>query len=146
MPLNKININPNGGTVSVAIAFGFAQVGAYTLKLWFQNGQGKLLGEGVNTDFKPDLFDLPKPAKVNVGRILDCVATVLAPNPKPGERYRVEMIVRQDGKICGREVDEGALTRKSISTRLAAELAAAAIRAVTRATTRTTPGTRRRSR
>jgi hypothetical protein len=139
MPLNKITINTNGGTVSVAIAFGFAQVGAYTLKLWFQNGQGKLLGEGVNTDFKPDVFDLPKPAKVNVGRILDCVATVLAPNPKPGERYRVEMIVRQDGKICGKEVDEGALTRRSVSTRLAAELAAAAV-------TRAMPRTRRRTR
>jgi hypothetical protein len=139
MPLNKITINPNGGTVSVAIAFGFAQVGAYTLKLWFQNGQGKLLGEGVNTDFKPDVFDLPKPAKVNVGRILDCVATVLAPNPKPGERYRVEMIVRQDGKICGKEVDEGALTRRSVSTRLAAELAAAAVK-------RAAPRTRRRTR
>jgi hypothetical protein len=139
MPLNKITINPNGGTVSVAIAFGFAQVGAYTLKLWFQNGQGKLLGEGVNTDFKPDVFDLPKPAKVNVGRILDCVATVLAPNPKPGERYRVEMVVRQDGKICGKEVDEGALTRRSASTRLAAELAAAAVK-------RAAPRTRRRTR
>lgn len=139
MPLNKITINPNGGTVSVAIAFGFAQVGAYTLKLWFQNGQGKLLGEGVNTDFKPDVFDLPKPAKVNVGRILDCVATVLAPNPKPGERYRVEMVVRQDGKICGKEVDEGALTRRSVSTRLAAELAAAAVK-------RAAPRTRRRTR
>lgn len=143
MPLNKIRIAPDGGTVSVAIAFGFAQVGAYTLKLWFQNGQGKLLGEGVNTDFKPDVFDLPKPAKANVGRILDCVATVIAPNPKPGERYRVEMIVRQDGKICGTEVDEGALTRRSVSTRLAAELAAAA---ATRATPRTIPRTRRRSR
>jgi hypothetical protein len=139
MPLNKITINTNGGTVSVAIAFGFAQVGAYTLKLWFQNGQGKLLGEGVNTDFKPDVFDLPKPAKVNIGRILDCVATVIAPNPKPGERYRVEMIVRQDGKLCGKEVDEGALTRRSVSTRLAAELAAAAV-------TRATPRTRRKTR
>jgi hypothetical protein len=109
------------------------------LKLWFQNGQGKLLGEGVNTDFKPDVFDLPKPAKVNIGRILDCVATVIAPNPKPGERYRVEMIVRQDGKLCGKEVDEGALTRRSVSTRLAAELAAAAV-------TRATPRTRRKTR
>lgn len=143
MALNKIKINPAGGALKVEIAFGFAQVGAYTLKLWFQNGQGKLLGEGVNTDFKPDVFDLPKPAKANVGRILDCVATVIAPNPKPGERYRVEMIVRQDGKICGKEVDEGALTRRSVSTRLAAELAAAV---ATRGATRGTARTRRRPR
>ena len=124
MPLNKIKINTGGGPVQVEIRFGFAQVGAYTLKLWYQSGQSKLLGEGVNTDNKPDILALPKPAKSNVGRILDCVATVLAPKPKAGERYRVDMIVWQDGKECGREFDEGPLNRKSVSTRLAVELAA----------------------
>lgn len=126
MPLNKIPINPSGGAITVEIAFGFAQVGAYTLKLWYTSGQGKILGEGVNTDNEPDVFTLPKPAKSNVGRILDCVATVLAPNPRPGERYRVDMIVRQDGAECGREFDEGLIDRRSVSTRLAAELTARA--------------------
>ncbi len=124
MALNKIPIRTGGGPVKVEIAFGFAQVGAYTLKLWYQSGQGKILGEGVNTDLTPDVLDMPKPAKSNVGRILDCVATVIAPNPKPGERYRVDMIVWQDGLECGRESDEGPLSRKSISTRLAVELSA----------------------
>ena len=124
MPLNKIPIKQNGGVVSVEIVFGFAQVGAYTLKLWYLSGQGKVLGEGVNTDLTPDMFDLPKPPKSNVGRILDCVATVLSPNPKPGERYRVDMVVWQDGSECGREFDEGPLTSKSLSTRLAVELSA----------------------
>ncbi|HXF99523.1 MAG TPA: hypothetical protein VNL69_02000 [Bacteroidota bacterium] len=122
MPLNKIPIDPAGGAVTVEIAFGFAQVGAYTLKLWYQSGQGKILGEGVNTDNKPDVFTLPKPVKSNIGRILDCVATVLSPNPKPGERYRVDMIVWQDGEECGREFDEGLIDRRSVSTRLAAIL------------------------
>ena len=124
MPLNTIAIKPAGGPVTVEIAFGFAQVGAYTLKLWYQSGQGKVLGEGVNTDQVPDVFTLPKPVKTNVGRTLDCVATVLAPNPQPGERYRVDMIVRQDGQECGRESDEGQISQKSISTRLAIQLTA----------------------
>jgi hypothetical protein len=122
MPLNEIPISPSGGPVTVEIAFGFAQVGAYTLKLWYQSGQGKVIGEGVNTDNTPDVFTLPKPAKSNIGRILDCVATVLSPNPKPGERYRVDMVVRQDGQECGREFDEGLIDRRSVSTRLAAML------------------------
>lgn len=124
MPLNTIPIKPTGGPITVEIAFGFAQVGAYTLKLWFPSGQGKILGEGVNTDNEPDIFTLPKPAKVNVGRILDCVATILSPNPKPGERYRVDMIVHQDGVERGREFDEGPLDRRSVSTRLAVQLSA----------------------
>ncbi len=123
MPLNEIPINSSGGPVTVEIAFGFAQVGAYTLKLWYQSGQGKIIGEGVNTDNKPDVFTLPKPAKSNIGRILDCVATVISPNPRPGERYRVDMIVHQDGEECGREFDEGLIDRRSVSTRLAAILA-----------------------
>ncbi len=126
MPLNKIPIRPTGGPVTVEIAFGFAQVGAYTLKLWMQSGQGKVIGEGVNTDNEPDEFTLPKPARVNIGRILDCVATIISPNPKPGERYRVDMILWQDGEECGREFDEGLVDRRSVSTRLAAELTARA--------------------
>jgi hypothetical protein len=125
MPLNKIPIKATGGTVTVEIAFGFAQVGAYTLLLWNKTGNtNKRLGQGVNTDSIPDVYELPKPTKSNIGKLLDCLATVIAPKPRPGERYRVDMIVWQDGKECGREFDEGPLNRKSISTRLAVELTA----------------------
>ena len=125
MPLNKIPIKPNGGTVTVEIAFGFAQVGAYNLLLWNKAGTiSKKLGEGVNTDNIPDTFTLPKPTKNNIGKILDCLATVITPTIQAGNRYRVDMIVRQDGQECGREFDEGPIATKSITTRLAAELTA----------------------
>lgn len=124
MPLNTIPINPKGGGVSVEISFGFAQVGAYILKLWYASGKGRVLGEGVNTDATPDILPLPNPVKSNVGRIVDCLATVIAPNAAPGERYRVDMIIRQNGQECGREFDEGPITGKSLTTRLAVRLVA----------------------
>jgi hypothetical protein len=125
MPLNKIPIKPTGGTVTVEITFGFAQVGAYNLLLWNKTGTtNKKLGQGVNTDNVPDVFDLPKPTKNNVGKILDCLATVITPAIQAGNRYRVDMIVKQDGKECGREFDEGLILTKSVTTRLAAELTA----------------------
>ncbi|MDL1893202.1 hypothetical protein FBQ87_09980 [Sphingobacteriales bacterium CHB3] len=123
MPLNKIPINETGGTVTVEISFGYAQVGAYTLLLWNKTGSDyKRLGEGMNTDNIPDEFKLPKPVKNNVGKILDCLATIISPKPEEGGRYRVDMIVRQDGEECGRESYEGTISTKSISVRLAAQL------------------------
>jgi hypothetical protein len=123
MPLNTIPIGPKGGVVTVEIAFGYAQVGAYTLLLWTRAGDAnRKIGEGINTDNIPDEFVLPKPVKNNVGKILDCLATVLSPSVEPGGRYRVDMIVRQDGKECGREFYEGPIAAKSTSVRLAAEL------------------------
>lgn len=125
MPLNKISIRPAGGPVTVEILFGFAQVGAYNLLLWNKTGNAsKKLGEGVNTDNVPDQFDLPKPTKNNVGKILDCLATVITPTVQAGNRYRVDMIVRQDGQERGREFDEGPINARSLTTRLAAELSA----------------------
>lgn len=125
MALNQIKFKKDGGPLTVEISFGFAQVGAYNLVLWNAAGDDKKeLGEGVNTDLVPDTYVLPKPVKTNANKILDCVATIIAPNPKPMEKYRADMIVYQDGKECGREFDEGPLDRKSVSTRLAAQLVA----------------------
>lgn len=123
MALNRIQIAAQGGTVTVEIAFGYAQVGAYTLLLWNKAGTAnKKLGEGINTDNVPDEFSLPKPVKNNIGKILDCVATVLAPSVQPGARYRVDMIVKQNGLERGREFYEGDLQARSVSIRLAAQL------------------------
>lgn len=123
MPLNEIRFNKNGGPITVEIPFGYAQAGAYTLVLWDATGSKKQqIGEGVNTDQIPDLYTLPQPNSNNDGCILDCVATVVAPNPRPGEQFRVDMIVRQDGQELGREFDEGPIDGKSVSTRLAAKL------------------------
>jgi hypothetical protein len=125
MPLNQIRFDKGGGPITVEITFGYAQVGAYTLVLWDATGTGKRkLGEGVNTDLIPDVYVLPQPNVENDGRLLDSVATVIAPNPQPGERYRVDMIVRQNDIECGREFDEGPIDRKSVSTRLAVQLVA----------------------
>lgn len=123
MPLNKIHFRKDGPPVTVEIQFGYAQVGAYNLILWDATGSGKRkLGEGINTDLIPDIYTLPQPNSENDKRILDCLATIIAPDPKPGERYRVDMIVRQDSKLCGQEYDEGVIDKKSITTRLAVEL------------------------
>jgi len=123
MPLKQIPFQKSGGPITVEIAFGFAQVGAYNLVLWDATGNGKhQIGEGMNTDTIPDIYLLPQPNVQNEKRLLDCVATIIAPNPKPGEQYRVDMIVRQDGNECGRESDQDTIDGKSVSTRLAVQL------------------------
>lgn len=125
MPLNTIPFKSSGDPISVEVSFGYAQVGAYDLFLWDATGNEKLqLGEGVNTNQLPDVYQLPQPNSKNDGRLVDCIATVIAPNPIPGQRYRVDMIVRQGNTECGRESDEGAVDRKSISIRLAVKLVA----------------------
>ncbi len=123
MSLSEIRFDRKGGPVTVEIVFGHVQVGAYAVVLWDKKGRSReKLGEGINTDQIPDVYSLPHPNLSNDGGILDCTATILGGNPGPSERYRVDMIVRQDGVECGREFDEGVLASRSVSTRLAARV------------------------
>jgi hypothetical protein len=123
MALREIRFDRKGGPVTVEIVFGYVQVGAYAVVLWNTEGKSRRkLGEGINTDQVPDVYSLPSPIADNDGSILDCTATILGGNPGPDERYRVDMIVRQNGVECGREYDEGMLASRSVSTRLAVRL------------------------
>jgi hypothetical protein len=123
MALSEVQINCKGGPVTVEINFGYVQVGAYSLVIWDKRGKSKRkLGEGINTDEVADVYTLPQPNTANDGGILDCLATILGGAPGPDERYRVDMIVFQDGVERGREFDEGVLGSKSVSTRLAMRL------------------------
>lgn len=123
MPLTEIRFNRTGGPLTVEVVFGYVQVGAYALVLWDSKGRTKKkLNEGINTDQVPDVCRLPIPVTKNNGGILDCLATILGGTPGPDERYRVDMIVSQDGVECGREFDEGMLGAKSVSTRLVIRL------------------------
>jgi hypothetical protein len=123
MALHEVRFSRNGGPLSVEVSFGYVQVGAYALMLWDKKGKGKnKLGEGINTDDVPDIYTLPKPSANNDGAILDCLATILGGNPGPNERFRIDVIVYQDGIECGRQFDEGVLASKSVSTRLAIRL------------------------
>lgn len=122
MPLDTIAYAP-GQPLQVHVTFGFAQVGAYSLFLWDKNGSTKeMIGEGVNTDNVPDEFPLTQQSPYYDGRILDCIATVINPNPQPGDQFSVDMIVMQNGAELGRISDSGAIASKSISLRLAARL------------------------
>lgn len=123
MALSEIRFDPKGGPVTVEVVFGYVQVGAYAVVLWNMEGKSRRkLGEGINTDQIPDVYSLPSPVGNNNRAILDCTATILGGNPGPDERYRVDMIVRQNGVECGREYDEGMLASRSVSTRLAVRL------------------------
>lgn len=123
MALSEIRFDPKGGPVTVEVVFGYVQVGAYAVVLWNMEGKSRRkLGEGINTDQIPDVYSLPSPVGNNNRAILDCTATILGGSPGPDERYRVDMIVRQNGVECGREYDEGMLASRSVSTRLAVRL------------------------
>lgn len=123
MPLDTITY-ASGEPMQVHVTFGFAQVGAYSLYLWDKNGSTKeTVAEGVNTDNVPDEFPLSQPSAYYDGRIIDCIATVINPNPQPGDQFSVDLIVMQNGAELGRVSDSGTLDSKSLSLRLAARLA-----------------------
>jgi hypothetical protein len=107
--------------MTVEVVFGYMQVGAYSVVVWDKSGKAKKkIGEGVNTDQVQDLYTLPPPVSGYEGRILDCMATILGASPGLGERYRVDVIMRQDGVQCGVLSEEGQVGSSSVSIRLAA--------------------------
>jgi len=104
--MKTIHFNPEGGPLSVEVRAGFAQPGSYALMLWEANQNAVVWqrrGNFINTD--DDLYPLPGPAAVHHNRLLDCLATfTITP---PIDRYRLQVIVFQEGAELGMDVREG---------------------------------------
>ena len=123
MQLTQIPIAADDTTVTITVQFTPGDVGAYSLYLWNSQGtQRTLLREGINTDDISDNVDLQPPNSQYRNRIIDCIATVIAPNPAPGSQFAIDLIVTQGGTEKGRITDQGEIGSSSITTRLAALL------------------------
>ncbi len=123
MPIPQIRFARNGGPLEVEIQFGHAQVGIYTLILW-ESGSNTIVMErsGNNDNPQDDRYPLPLPTEKNDGRLVDCVATVIAPDFKPGDRYSIDVIVYQNETEIGRISDSGEIKEKSVNRELVAKL------------------------
>jgi len=123
MAIAKAKINPAGGPVSASVSFGYAQLGLYTIVLWSRDLSTSVpVGKGGSADSLPDTFPLPGHPADLVGCLLDCLASVMDPNPAPGNQYSVNLTVSQDGADIGSESDRGAIGSQMVFTRLVIQL------------------------
>lgn len=119
--MKTVHFNREGGPLSIEIRAGFAQPGSYGVFLWEANQNTVVFqrrGNFINTD--DDRYTLPGPASVHVGRLLDCLATfTITP---PIDRYRLQMIVFQDGAELGMEVREGKSDQPTVTVEIFIQL------------------------
>ena len=114
-----ITFDPSGGPLSAEVRCGYAQVGAYYLKLWESN---TLVLNEEGTFFNPDddRYELPGEASEQAGRLLQCTATIeLLP---PEKRYQLTLALIQDGSEIGSAVAEGETDQHQVTESLFVEL------------------------
>ncbi|MGH7676341.1 MAG: hypothetical protein ACREMV_13805 [Gemmatimonadales bacterium] len=128
MPLSQVKIQPEGGVLSVDVAIGHGQIGAFQLTLFDAEGANPVdVGKGVNTDNVPDDFEIPvPPANVN-GQILLWTIQVASPSGGGRERYSTDVRIRQGGTAVrgGKFSKEGALGAQAVLVTGMARLVAA---------------------
>jgi len=99
-PMQTITFNKEGGPIIAEVTSGFAQPGAYGLKLW-EKGVNQVVmrqeGNFINDD--DDAYPLPEPNELNDGRLIQSVVslTILPPI----NEYNVTLKISQDGKELG---------------------------------------------
>ena len=95
--MQTIMFNKKGGPIIADVTSGFAQLGAYELKLW-ENGKNQVVmrQEGNFINNAADAYPLPQPNELNDGRIIQSVVslTILPPITQ----YNVMLKILQDGK------------------------------------------------
>ncbi len=112
--MNVVVFDPDGGPVLAGVTSGFAQLGSYTILLWEAHVNKIVLqkkGNFINPD--DDTYKLPRPNRVNIDRIVECLTT-LAITP-PIEEYRVRLSIFQDGKEIGFDEVSGKTTDPSVT-------------------------------
>lgn len=113
-----VTFDPKGPALTVEVRCGYAQAGAYILKLWDAN---KVVQSEEGTFFHPedDSYTLQGLAKEQNGRLLQCTATVeVIP---PIKQFAVLLTVWQGGKQVGSltasgETDDSEVTRSLFAT------------------------------
>jgi hypothetical protein len=127
MPIPEVRFSKNGGQLRAEVTFGSTHLGVYTLQLW-ESGSNDLfpIGEGNNDNPSDDEYPLPLPTAKNDGRLLDCIATVVSPDPEPNETYSICLDIFQGKKKkpIGSIIDEGDIGDDILNRRLLAKLIA----------------------
>ena len=119
--MQTITFNKEGGPIIAEVTSGFAQPGAYGLKLW-EKGLNQVVmrqeGNFINAD--DDSYPLPEPNEHNDGRIIQSVfsLTILPPITQ----YNVTLKISQDGKELGSVSVEKQTSQPSVILNLFATL------------------------
>ncbi len=87
-----------GGPLSVEVFVGSQSFGLYELWLWEPDGKAKAkLGEGINTDDKPDVHELATPVAAHDGKIVHWRIRSSPFNLAVGSGFTITATLRQDG-------------------------------------------------
>lgn len=119
--MQTIEFNNEGGPIYVEVRCGYAQPGAYDLRLWEADVNEIVMkeeGNFINPD--DDSYPLPIPNKKNNCRIVDCLATVTI--TPPIKDYQVDLRIHQDGSELGIETVSGQSDGPTVTVRLFMQL------------------------
>lgn len=96
---NEVRLNPNGGSPSIVLTFGFAQFAKFRVFLWDQNGQNfqeLTPPDTSNLPNAPTSFLINFPAANLIGRFLTWDALIASPTAGPGEQYSMAATFTQN--------------------------------------------------
>ena len=100
---NEVKLNPNGGSPSIHLTFGFAQFAKFRVFLWDKNGQNfQQLTPPNTTNVPGSPVSFPinfQPADL-IGRFLTWDALISSPTGGPGQQYSMEATFTQDGAVA----------------------------------------------
>lgn len=98
--MKEIEVALDAGPVEIAVTIGNAHFGRYRLTLWDKSGRnGKVVGEGINTDNKPDRYYID-PRECD-GTILGWEINIAAYGQGANQSYSATVSVQQSGSDCG---------------------------------------------
>ncbi len=126
MAIQDIRFDPNGPSIRAAVVFRTPQVVSYGLMLWESGSNDVVMEEKGNSENpEDDAYSLPMPARDNNGRILECDLVIVSPDPKPSEKYQVDLVVSQGASELGKLSAMGTVSAKTSTDTLFAKLVGA---------------------
>ena len=120
--MQTVLFNGDGGTISAEVRCGFANPGSYILRLWEKDSNDKAMpdveGNFINAD--DDEHDLPDPASLNEGRIVETFVTM---SPLPGtKQYFASLRIIQDNQLLADVSVSNATDQHSVTVDLFVKL------------------------
>jgi hypothetical protein len=112
--MKEIYFNSAGDRLKICVQNGYAQIVSYRLRVWEPGSNTVVIDEsGNNRNPNDDCYDLPLPVVNNNKRFVQCEFSVLSPDPKPDDKYSVQLKFYQGNKEIGSEEETGSMSGKN---------------------------------
>jgi hypothetical protein len=120
--MKTVLFDGEGGPISAEVRCGFANPGSYVLRLWEKDSNRKAMpdveGNFINAD--DDRHDLPDPARLNDGRIVETFVTM---SPLPGtKQFFASLRIIQDNRLLADVSVPGETDQHSVTVDLFVKL------------------------